>query len=70
MGQRNLSELRWVRVSAVGTQLKFTGHHGYDCIPPHCRRSAPNVGLLAEDRPDSELLRMHAFDPFEAFGAG
>jgi hypothetical protein len=30
----------------VGTKLKFTGRHGRGCLPPHCRRSGLNVGLL------------------------
>ena len=51
--------------SASGTQLKFTDYHSKVGPPPHCRRSALNVGLLAEDRPDSEPLRMRAFDPLQ-----
>ena len=54
-------------MSPHGTQLKFTGHHGYGSLPPQCRRSALNVGLSAEDRPDSEPLRMRAFDPKPPF---
>ncbi len=34
-------------MSANGTQLKFTGHHGYGCLPPHCRRSASEAELRA-----------------------
>jgi len=56
MGRRNLSEFSWNGMSPSGTQLKFTGHHGYGCLPPHCRRSALNVSLSAEERPDSEPL--------------
>ena len=31
-------------------------------LPPHCRRSASNVGSSSEDRPNSEPLRMRTFD--------
>ena len=54
-------------MSVRGTQLKLTGHHGYGCLPPHCRRAALNVGSSAEDRPDSELLRMRTSDPIATF---
>ncbi len=55
--------------SLSGTQLPFTGHHGYGCLPPYCRRSALNVGLSAEDRPESETLRARAYDPRRPFAA-
>ena len=57
-------------MSVRGTQLKLTGHHGYGCLPPHCRRAALNVGSSAEDRPDSELLRMRTSDPKKTFAVG
>jgi hypothetical protein len=38
---------RMPAMSANGTQLKFTGHHGYGCLPPHCRRSASEAELRA-----------------------
>ena len=50
-------------MAAPRTQLKFIGHYGYGCLPPLCRPSTVNVGLLAEGRPDSEPLRMRAYDP-------
>jgi len=34
-------------MSIHGTKLKFTGHHGYGGLPPHCRRSGVYVGLSA-----------------------
>jgi hypothetical protein len=54
-------------MTAPDTQLPFAGVHGYGCLPPHCRRSALNVGLSAEDRPDSEPLRMRTSDPNRTF---
>ncbi len=36
-----------LRMSPLGTKLKFTALHGYGGLPPHCRRSGVYVGLSA-----------------------
>ena len=54
-------------MSVPGTKLKFAWHHGLVGLPPHCRRSASNVGLPPDGRPDSEGAQMRIVDPTRTY---
>jgi len=54
-------------MSIPGTKREFSPERLKGRKLPHCRRSALNVGLSAEERPDSERSRMHTNDPNAKF---